>query len=80
MFTVIYPGPELQPVEVKASCPKHRKYDPSVEGRGGIVGGCKVCRLMLDVFEANHRAESAVRDMRINAELLEDAIRKARLK
>ena len=78
MFTLVYPGPDFKPVEVKASCPKHRKYDPSVTGYGGVLGGCKTCRLMLEVFEASKKAELAMSAMRVNAELLDEAIHKAR--
>ena len=78
MFTLVYPGPDFKPVKVKASCSKHRKYDPSVSGSGGVVGGCNVCRLMLEVFEASKRAELAMTSMRMNAELLDEAICKDR--
>ncbi len=77
-LTLVYPEPGSKPMRVKAFCPKHRRYDPSVEGRGGVIGGCKFCRLMLEIVEARHRADSAVRDMRVAAELLDAEIRRPR--
>jgi hypothetical protein len=39
-------------VKCKLSCPKHPRYDPAMEGEGGIKGGCEVCRLLLQAHRS----------------------------
>jgi hypothetical protein len=57
-------------VTVRASCPKHRRYNPEANGHGGIVGGCSTCQQLFEVWTAKNRVESAIRDFRVLAETL----------
>jgi hypothetical protein len=55
---------------VRASCPKHRRYNPEANGHGGIVGGCSTCQQLFEVWTAKNRVEFAIRDLRVLAETL----------
>ena len=33
-------------------CARHKGYNPAVDGRGGIRGGCLRCELLADIWEA----------------------------
>ena len=33
-------------------CGKHKAYNPAVDGRGGIRGGCPRCTLLFEIWEA----------------------------
>ena len=35
----------------KGRCHKHPRYNPEVDGIGGIRGGCKRCELLLDIHK-----------------------------
>ena len=32
-------------------CARHKRYNPAVDGRGGIIGGCQRCSLLADIWE-----------------------------
>ena len=55
-------------VVVREMCSKHSRYNPAVDGDGGIVGGCSTCQQILAVWIARQKAESAIRDFRVIAE------------
>ena len=37
-------------VRWKGKCSKHPRYDPEVDGLGGIRGGCRRCELLLEIY------------------------------
>jgi hypothetical protein len=34
-------------------CSKHKRYNPAVDGLGGIRGGCTRCGLLFEIWEAS---------------------------
>ena len=47
---------------VKAKCPRHPRYNPERDGRGGIVGTCTACYRLYDLLEARNKLDAAVRE------------------
>jgi hypothetical protein len=47
---------------VKAKCPRHPRYNPERDGRGGIVGTCTACYSLYDLLEARNKLNAAVRE------------------
>jgi hypothetical protein len=39
-------------LNLKITCPRHRKYDPQKSGEAGIKAGCAECYRMLRVYKA----------------------------
>ena len=37
----------------KGRCAKHKRFNPAVDGRGGVKGGCLRCGLLTDIWEAS---------------------------
>jgi hypothetical protein len=42
-------------------CAKHKRYNPAVDGRGGIKGGCVRCSLLFDIWEASLKLNQFIR-------------------
>ncbi|MGO9895804.1 MAG: hypothetical protein ACLPX8_16535 [Bryobacteraceae bacterium] len=42
-------------------CSRHRRYNPAIDGLGGIKGGCPRCTLMLEIWEASLRINQLIR-------------------
>jgi hypothetical protein len=42
-------------------CAKHKRYNPAVDGRGGIRGGCARCNLLADIWEASLKLNALIR-------------------
>jgi hypothetical protein len=36
----------------KGACPRHRRYNPALEGEGGIAGGCRLCTMLMNVWRS----------------------------
>jgi hypothetical protein len=49
-------------MRVKAKCNRHPRYNPELEGRGGIKGGCSTCITVLDLHQARLSLGTAVRE------------------
>jgi hypothetical protein len=47
---------------VKAKCPRHPRYNPERDGRGGIIGTCTACYSLYDLQEARNKLDAAVRE------------------
>jgi hypothetical protein len=47
---------------VKAKCPRHPRYNPEKQGRGGIIGGCSTCNDLLDLLDARKKLDAAARE------------------
>jgi hypothetical protein len=56
-------------VTLKAKCPRHPRFNPSLEGRGGIVGGCKGCEELCELFEEWARMARRVKEFEERHEL-----------
>lgn len=37
----------------KGRCSKHKRYNPAIDGAGGIKGGCPRCGLLLEIWETS---------------------------
>jgi hypothetical protein len=42
-------------------CARHKRYNPAVDGREGIVGGCSRCNLLHDIWEASLQLNKLIR-------------------
>jgi hypothetical protein len=42
-------------------CSKHKRYNPAVDGQGGIRGGCPRCNLLFDIWEASLKLNQMIR-------------------
>lgn len=42
-------------------CAKHKRYNPAVDGRGGIHGGCVRCSLLCDIWESSLKLNQLIR-------------------
>lgn len=37
-------------IKIKATCPRHSKFNPAKDGEGGIKAGCLHCYKMLELY------------------------------
>ena len=42
-------------------CARHKRYNPAVDGRGAIKGGCTRCALLADIWEASLKLNGLIR-------------------
>jgi hypothetical protein len=42
-------------------CAKHKRYNPAVDGPGGIRGACTRCTLLLDIWESSIKLNQLIR-------------------
>ena len=42
-------------------CAKHKGYNPAVEGRDGVRGGCLRCSLLCDIWESSLKLNQLIR-------------------
>jgi hypothetical protein len=42
-------------------CSRHKRYNPAVDGRGAIKGGCPRCNLLLEIWEASLKLNQLIR-------------------
>jgi hypothetical protein len=42
-------------------CTRHKRYNPAVDGRGGVRGGCFRCSLLADIYELSMKLNGAIR-------------------
>jgi hypothetical protein len=42
-------------------CSRHRRFNPAVDGRGGVRGGCARCSLLCDIWETSLRLNQLIR-------------------
>ncbi len=42
-------------------CARHKRYNPAVDGRGGIRGNCARCGLLADIWETSLRLNALIR-------------------
>lgn len=42
-------------------CAKHKRYNPAIDGRGAIKGGCPRCNLLFDIWEASLKLNQLIR-------------------
>ena len=42
-------------------CARHKRFNPAVDGRGGIKGGCLRCSLLADIWDASLRLNLLIR-------------------
>ena len=49
-------------VRWKGRCAKHPRYDPEVDGLGGIRGGCRRCEMLLEIWSSHSRLVRLIRE------------------
>jgi len=42
-------------------CAKHKRYNPPVDGQGGIKGGCARCDLLFEIWQASLKLNQLIR-------------------
>jgi hypothetical protein len=42
-------------------CSRHKRFNPAVDGPGGVIGGCARCLLLCDIWEASLRLNQLIR-------------------
>jgi len=42
-------------------CCRHKRYNPAVDGRGAIKGGCPRCNLLFEIWEASLKLNQLIR-------------------
>ena len=42
-------------------CSRHKRYNPAVDGRGAIKGGCPRCNLLFEIWEASLKLNQLIR-------------------
>ncbi len=42
-------------------CSRHKRFNPVVDGRGGVRGGCARCTLLCDIWEASLKLNQLIR-------------------
>ena len=45
----------------KGRCAKHKRYNPAVDGAGGIRGNCARCGLLLEIWETSLKLNQLIR-------------------
>lgn len=55
-------------VKWKGRCGKHPRYDPAIDGLGGVRGGCKRCEMLLDIYLEHEKLVRLIREFGTRAE------------
>jgi hypothetical protein len=42
-------------------CGRHKRYNPAIDGQGGIRGACPRCHLLLEIWETGMRLNQLIR-------------------
>jgi hypothetical protein len=42
-------------------CARHKRYNPPVDGRGAIKGGCPRCNLLFEIWETSLKLNQLIR-------------------
>jgi len=42
-------------------CARHKRYNPPVDGLGGVVGGCLRCQLLYEIWDTSLRLNQLIR-------------------
>jgi hypothetical protein len=42
-------------------CSKHKRYNPAIDGQGGIRGGCPRCNLLFDIWQTSLKLNQLIR-------------------
>jgi hypothetical protein len=58
-------------------CGRHKRYNPAVDGRGAIKGGCPRCSLLVEIWEASIKLNGLIRRFDPNHDDLEKPAEKA---
>ncbi len=48
-------------VRWRGKCGRHPRYDPYLDGVGGIKGGCPKCTMLRDIYECHQKMVSMMR-------------------
>lgn len=47
-------------------CAKHKRYNPAIDGVGGIKGGCPRCTLLCEIWESSLKLNQLIRKFNPN--------------
>ena len=54
-------------------CSRHKRYNPAVDGRGAIKGGCPRCNLLCEIWEVSLKLNHLIRRFDPNHDDLQKA-------
>jgi hypothetical protein len=54
-------------------CSKHKRYNPAVDGLGGVKGGCPRCGLLFEIWETSLQLNKLIRKFDPNHDDVEGA-------
>jgi hypothetical protein len=54
-------------------CSKHKRYNPAVDGLGGVKGGCPRCGLLFEIWETSLQLNKLIRKFNPNHDDVERA-------
>ena len=52
---------KLRSRKFEGRCARHKRYNPAIDGRGGIRGGCPRCQLLCDIWDAGLHLNQLIR-------------------
>ena len=52
---------KLRSRKFEGRCARHKRYNPAIDGSGGIRGGCPRCQLLCDIWEAGLQLNHLIR-------------------
>jgi hypothetical protein len=56
-------------VRWQGRCSKHPRYNPRIDGLGGIKGGCRRCELLLEIHTCHGRLVRLLREFGARPEM-----------
>jgi hypothetical protein len=62
-------------VRWKGRCSKHPRYNPELDGLGGIRGGCRRCEMLLEIYTHHTSLVRLVREFGTRTEVSADSAR-----
>jgi hypothetical protein len=62
---------KLRSRKFEGRCAKHKRYNPAIDGRGAVRGGCPRCQLLCDIWETGLQLNNLIRKFDPNHDDLE---------
>ena len=64
-------GLKIRSRKFDGHCGRHKRYNPAIDGLGGIRGGCRRCALLFDIWKASLHLNQLIREFDPNHDDLE---------
>lgn len=56
-----HPPMKIRSRKFEGRCARHKRFNPAVDGRGGVKGACARCSLLTDIWEASLQLNQLIR-------------------